>query len=501
MNQNQPGSPYSEARAMRNPELQFIKPVVGNAPQKEGSKCPFAFLFEGPRGLPFLGSYISFFKNPLAFFQGLKKHGSVARFHIGSADCYQLNEPADIRNFLVRDYQLVEKAGIMVQARRVLGDALFTTEGAAHKRQRRLTQPAFSSTRIKEYGRVVAPYVRAIVGKWGNNQTIDMTAEMNRLSLGIAGRTLFGADLYKDGGKLNEAVSDILEFFNPSLMMVFGLWAKLPTRRARRFNAAKALLENVVRQMIKNEMIKTEPSSSLLSILIHSMRQEGPLDEAKIKEIRDHAMTFLLAGHETVGTALNWVWHLLSINPDAEARLHEELEETLGGVLPDVEDAGNLPYTEMVIKEAMRMFPPVWAMKRRVKEDYRVGNRVIPAGSIVGISQYALHRDPVFFPEPEKFNPMRWTPEEEEKRPDYSYFPFGGGARSCIGAEWAMLEMKLLVAAMAQMMALRPVSKDPVELKPLITLRPKENIRMIVHRRKITAERPAVLPHYSVSNL
>lgn len=459
----------------------FIKPIVRKA---SAYKCPFAYMFEGPKGHPLIGNYLEFFRGPLAFFSRLRdQFGDLVHFKIGSTDCFHLNNPKDVRNFLVRDHRMAEKSGIIVKAKEVLGEGLLTTEGEHHRRQRRLSQPAFSNSSVEGYGKTMPSYIHGIVSKWKEGDEINITREMNRLTLGIAGRTLFGEEIYEDSGDLNDAVTDAMEYFNPNLMMIFDLFSWIPTPRAMKMRRAKALLEKTVRGMIEKHVKEGSEGNSFLDHLIRSMTAERPLDEAMVKELRDQAMTFLLAGHETVGTALNWALYLLAQNPEVEARFHDEIDREIGNRLARPDDVRNLKYTEKIIKETLRLYPPLWALKRRVTEDYHVDGKVIPAGSTVGVSQYAVQRDPRFFPDPDRFDPERWNPEEEAKRPDYSYFPFGGGARSCIGAGMAMMEMSLALVTLARTWRFNLVPGQKVELNPLITLRPKKGIMTTLEAR------------------
>ena len=201
------------------------------------------------------------------------------------------------------------------------------------------------------------------------------------------------------------------------------------------------------------------------------------------EQLRDEVMTLFLAGHETTANALAWTWYLLSQNPEVEAKLHAELDAVLAGNLPTVDDVQKLTYTEKVLTESMRLFPPVWVMGRRAVSSYKAGGFYVPAGSIVLLSQYVIHHDERHYADPEKFDPERWTPEARAARPKYSYFPFGGGPRLCIGEQFAWMEGILLIATLAQKWKLRLVPGHPVAPQPLITLRPKHGMRMTLELR------------------
>jgi cytochrome P450 len=222
-------------------------------------------------------------------------------------------------------------------------------------------------------------------------------------------------------------------------------------------------------------------------MLLMAQDEEGDSGSMTDAQLRDEAMTLFVAGHETTANALTWTWYLLSEHPEVEAKLHEEIDSTLAGRLPTADDVARLPYTEMVFAEAMRLFPPAWTMGRRVLSDYQVGQYVVPAGSIVLLSQWVTHHDPRYYPEPFKFDPERWTAEAREARPKFAYFPFGGGPRVCIGEAFAWMEGALLIATIAQQWKMRLAPGHRVEPKPMITLRPKYGMRMVIERRMLAA--------------
>ena len=219
-------------------------------------------------------------------------------------------------------------------------------------------------------------------------------------------------------------------------------------------------------------------------MLLLAQDEEGATGGMTDRQVRDEAITIFLAGHETTANALTWTWYLLSQNPAAEEKLHAEIDAVLGGRLPTTDDVPQLKYTEMVMAESMRLFPPAWAIGRMAVEDYTVGGYVVPKGALMLLSPYAMHHDARFYPDPERFDPERWTPEAREARPPYSYFPFGGGQRRCIGEGFAWMEGILLIATIAQHWRMRLVPNHPIELRPVITLRPKHGMRMTVHKRE-----------------
>jgi cytochrome P450 len=323
-------------------------------------------------------------------------------------------------------------------------------------------------------------YAARLRDGWQEGAIIDVWQEMMRVTLAIAGKTLFDADVESEAPELREALTDLMRLFNRVTLPFAGLLEKLPLPSNYRFLKARARLDSTIYRIINERRASGEDRGDLLSMLLNAQDDEGDGSRMSDTQVRDEAMTLFIAGHETTANALTWTWRLLSQNPDAEAMLHREIGEVLGGELPGVEHLARLRYTEMVFAEAMRLYPPAWTIGRRAINDYEVGGYSVPAGSIVLMSQYVTHHDPRFFPDPFKFVPERWTPEAQAMRPKFSYFPFGGGPRVCIGESFAWMEGVLLIAAIAQRWRLRLSPDHPVEIEPLVTLRPKHGMKMRV---------------------
>ena len=283
---------------------------------------------------------------------------------------------------------------------------------------------------------------RAAAG-WRDGETVDISQEMMRLTLGIVGQTLFDAGVESsEADEVGAALSEMMELFGYLMLPYTELLEKLPLPQVRRFNRARARLDAVVSRIIEERRRSGADRGDLLSMLMLAEDEEAGRERMSDEQVRDEAMTIFLAGHETTANAMTWAFYLLSRNPEAEARLHAELDEVLeGGRAPSVEDTQRLRYTEMVAAETMRLYPPAWAVGRMAVEDHEADGYFIPKGSLVLASQYVMHRDPRYFPDPERFDPERWTPEAKEARPPFSYFPFGGGVRRCIGEGFAWMEI------------------------------------------------------------
>ncbi len=438
----------------------------------------------GPRQIFPLSGLLSYRKGPLPFFQNLAaQFGDLSYFRLGPQEAFFLNHPDYIKDVLVTNHASFHKGLALQRAKRLLGEGLLTSEDEVHRRQRRLAQPAFHRSRIASYAQVMTAYGSQTCTRWRDGDTLDMSAEMMQLTLGIVGKTLFDADVVSDAQEVGEAMTVVMDLFNTITIPFFELIQKLPLPQLRRFDTAKARLDAIIYRLIEQRRLAGEDRGDLLSMLLLAQDTEVDGGGMTDEQLRDELMTIFLAGHETTANALTWTWYLLSQNPEAEARLHEEIDRVLEGRLPDFDDVAKLKYTEMVLAETMRLYPPAWALGRLAMEDFEIGGYVVPRKSLVLMSQFVMHRDPRYFADPLKFDPDRWTTEARESRPQFSYFPFGGGPRRCIGEGFAWMEGILLIATIARQWQMRLVPNHPVVLKPVITLRPKHGMRMTVSRR------------------
>jgi len=425
-------------------------------------------------------------RDPLAFLtRAARQYGDVARFRMGPVELHLLNRPEWIRDVLVTHAASFHKGRGLERAKRLLGEGLLTSEDPVHLRQRRMMQPAFHQQRIAGYGAVMVELAERLADRWAAGETRDIAREMTRLTLAIVGRTLFDADVEGEADEIGAALTASLEQFGRTITLPFyEIFDRLPLPSNRRFEKARRRIDATIARMIAHRRRAPGRGTDLLSLLVAASDPEGDGGGMTDAQVRDEAVTIFLAGHETTANALAWTWYLLSRNPPAEERLHAELDAVLGGRAPSVEDLPRLAYTERVLAESMRLFPPAWIIGRRAMAPYSVGGFDIPQGSIVVASQWVTHRDPRFFPEPERFEPDRWLPEAKEARPKFSYYPFGGGPRVCIGEGFAWMEGILALATIARRWRPRLVAGQRVEPAPSITLRPKHGIRMTLERRR-----------------
>ncbi len=437
----------------------------------------------GPRQAFPLSGLLAYRRGALPFFQSLAEYGDISYFRLGPQPAFFFNHPDYIKEILVTNNSNFMKGLALQRAKRMLGDGLLTSEGEFHRRQRRLAQPAFHRLRIASYAEVMTDYAAQISQDWHDGETLDISEEMMRLTLGIVGKTLFDADVISDAQEVGEAMTVVMDLFNTITVPFFELLQKLPLPQFRRFDNAKLRLDAIIYRLIEERRRSGQDRGDLLSMLLLAQDTEGDGGQMTDTQLRDELMTIFLAGHETTANAMTWTWYLLSQNPEVEAKLHAEIDAVLAGRLPGFEDVAQLKYTEMVLTESMRLYPPAWALGRMALNDCEIGGYVVPKKSLVLMSQYVMHHDPRYFAEPFRFEPERWSPEARETRPQFSYFPFGGGPRRCIGEGFAWMEGILLLATLARHWQMRLVPGHPVELKPVITLRPKHGMRMIVTKR------------------
>ena len=413
------------------------------------------------------------------------QYGDIARVPLGAETLYLFSDPELVRDVLVTNHRNFHKGRGLERAKKLLGDGLLTSEGEVHLRQRRLAQPAFHRQRVAAYGATMASYAAARRDPWHTGATIDAHQEMMALTLAIVGKTLFDADVEHEAAEIGAAITTTFESFNFGFYMPFGaLIERLPFPATLRFRRARARLDATIYRLIAERRRSGTDRGDLLSMLLLAQDTEGDGGGMTDLQLRDEAMTIFLAGHETTANALTWTWYLLSQHPDVEGRMHAEIDSALGGRLPSADDLPALPYTRMVLAESMRLYPPAWIIGRRAVGPFEAGGYTIPARSIVLLCQYTMHRDPRWFPDPERFDPDRFTPEQQASRPKFSYFPFGGGPRVCIGEQFAWMEGVILLATIAQRWRLRLVPGHPVATQPIITLRPRYGMRMTVENRE-----------------
>lgn len=437
----------------------------------------------GPRDTLPLVRLLSFRRDPPGTLDALRRaHGDVATFRIGRRRIYLLSHPDLVRDVLVTHHRNFIKSYALQRARVLLGHGLLTSENPLHMRQRRLAQPAFHRDRVAAMARTMTRYAVETADRWAPGMEVDAGAEMNRLTLAIAGETLLGAGVEDEADEIRGALTDALSLFSRIHNPLGELLDRIPVPGTLRMRRARERLDATIYRAIAQRRASGDARDDLLGMLLSARDDEGDGGGMTDEQLRDELLTLFLAGHETTANALAWTWHLLAEHPEAEARLHDELRTVLGGRAPTAADYPSLPFTRAVLAESMRIRPPAWTIGREPLADFEAGGYRIRAGSIVLVSPWIVHRDGRWWSEPHAFRPERWmAPDFEASLPRMAYFPFGGGPRKCIGEGFAWMEGVLALATMAGRWKLRPVPGARVTAEPRITLRPV-GLRMRVER-------------------
>jgi cytochrome P450 len=410
------------------------------------------------------------------------KYGDVLHLKAGREEIFILNHPDDIREMLVVKHENFRKGEGVMMLDRMLGKGLITNDGASHKQQRRLVQPAFHRKRIASYAAAMVDAAQQQAQVWQNREQIDMAQEMLQLTLVIVGRTLFNTDVAQEADTFHDGLATAMEAFRKIGLSAWGqLVERLPFPINARLRQARENLDKVAYRIIDEHRRAGVDQGDLLSMLLMAQYEDGrPMS---MQQVRDEIMTLFLAGHETVAHALTWTWYLLAQHPEVLAKVQQEVDTVLAGRPATIDDLPRLSYIEQVIMESMRLCPPVWAIDRRAICDTDIRGIHIPKRSRVVMSQYVVHHDARFYPDPERFDPERWTSEAQATRPKFAYFPFGGGPRLCVGETFAWTESILLVATLSQYWEAHLAPNARIAFQPAVTLRPKYGVKMALHKR------------------
>jgi len=436
--------------------------------------------------------YRQFFKDPLSHVtRWMETYGDVWHFMIGDTHNYSVANPDVIYELFVRQAKRFIKGPAYTSKKtglaRFMGEGLVTSNGDFWKRQRRLVAPAFHAIRVHAYADTMVDYTLKRLEGWSDGAVLDVDEEMMQLTLTIVARTLFDADASSTVNQVKKAVAVVQKANNTASILPY--W--LPTPLRARSWLANNSLNKIVYGFINDRRKTGEDRGDLLSMLLLAEDADG--ERMTDLQARDEAVTLFLAGHETTANTLNWTWWLLAQHPEVEAKLHAELDSVLAGRAPKLEDLRSLPYTDIVIKEALRLMPAVWSVSRTAAEDTEVCGYPMPKGTTAQVMIYLLHRHPDYWKQPKDFLPERWLDPEIENLHKYAYLPFAGGPRVCIGNSFAIMEANLLLATIAQRYRLRLI--DGVEIKPaaLITMFPRDGLPMRLEERATGAavNRPA----------
>jgi len=458
-----------------------VRPGSG-APDRRVHRIP------GPRGSFLLGSLLEIQRDPLTFISHCHRlYGDVFQARLGPKNVYVVAHPADVQHVLQENNRNYRKGAHYDTLRPMFGNGLMMSEGDYWLKQRRIVQPAFHRQRLGQFASTMTRLTEEMLDRWQpiseRGHSIDVASEMVKLTLTIVCTSLFGADVSREAAGVGAAHAFCLTHAEHRIVSLFALPESIPTPDNLRYRRSVNLLHGVVDRFINERRSSGEDTGDLLSTLAFARYEEtGELMDHD--QLRDEMITLFLNGHETVAGALGWAFYLLSKSPQVERRLHEELATVLGGRTPTFEDLPKLKYTTMVIEESMRLFPPAWIIERDTLGPDEISGYYIPPKSTVVLSQWLTHRHPDFWENPEGFDPERFSPEQSANRHRFAYFPFGGGPRLCVGANYALMEMPLVLATIAQRFHLDLVPGHPVVMEPVITLRPKYGILINLRPRK-----------------
>jgi cytochrome P450 len=424
-----------------------------------------------------------FNRDILGFVMRGHDYADVVRARFFYVTAYFLYHPVDIEYVMSTNAKNFVKS-ISLHSnffQRLVGNGLLTSEGEFWRRQRRLAQPAFHRQRISSYGDVMVEYAQRLISSWRAGEKRDIHRDMMRLTLEIVVKTLFNSDVAADADRVERVMAELVRPFASQATLKWILDNRLPTPAHRRFHKLAAEIDEIIYRIIAERHASGHDEGDLLSMLLAAQDEDG--SQMTDKQLRDEVITLFLAGQETTALTLSWAWYLLAQNPAVEQKFHAEIHKVLKGRAPTVADVPQLKFTELIVKESMRLYPPAFGVGREAVEECEIGGYRVPAKAQVFMFQWVTQRDPRYFDQPDKFNPDRWTEAFTNGLPKYAYFPFGGGPRICIGNSFAMMEIILVLAAIGQKLRFSLTSDHPVELQPAMSLRPRDGIQIRVENR------------------
>jgi len=437
----------------------------------------------GPKGHFLLGSVREFSQDTLGFMLELPRYGDFVSYRFGPFTSYAANHPDYFHQILVTDAdKFVKDRVTRTVLDEIVGNGLLLSGGDFWKRQRKLVQPAFHSKRIGAYAEIIVDFTEEMLNQWQEASILEIDQEMTALTMRVISKTLFDADVSAEAREVSEAVTDATWVINHRFNMILPPPHWLPTKDNRIMRRSVNRLDAVIQRFIDERRASGDDKGDLLSMLLMARDEdEGQMTD---KQVRDEAMTLFGAGHETTSNGLTWALYLISQHREVEARLIAELDTVLEGRSPRLEDLPNLPYTDMIFKEALRLYPPAFAAVRETAEDVTIGDYAVKKGALIILNFFAVHRDARWWDEPERFNPERFSPENESRIIKYSYLPFGAGPRVCVGNMFAMMEARLILATIFQRYRVSLAPGHVVEPQRIFTLRSKYGMKMIPRLRE-----------------
>ncbi len=437
----------------------------------------------GPKGHWLLGSLPEFRKDMLAFFRKVAADfGDIASYRLGPRRLILISDPALVEKMLVTDHKKYIKPYVQRLLRPIVGNGLFTSDGEFWSRQRRLVQPSFNRQHMESYAGIMALHTQRLLEGWRDGEEKDLHAEMMRLTLGTVSEAMLNVDAGSYSKQVARFIDVFVDYFERRLIGSASLPYIFPTPENLKMRRAVRGLEFILDEMISSRR-KDPIGTDLLSVLMRA-RDESDSTGMTDRQLRDEALTVFLAGHETTTNALSWTWYLLASHPDVEEKLLSELREVLNGRSPTLADIPMLKYTEQVLLESMRLFPPIYALGRETVETVELGGYEIPPQTTVIASQWVMHYDSRYFDDPTRFNPDRFSRQSAKEIPKYAYFPFGGGPRYCVGKTFGMVEAALAVATLAPLYRFELNKDKPVYPRASVMLRPATGVHCTLRARK-----------------
>ncbi|RFU66050.1 cytochrome P450 [Peribacillus glennii] len=438
-----------------------------------------------PNGRLITGHLKDFQEDPLGFLRKAANYGQVAKMRFGPfKHVYLISDPEMIKEVLVTKQKYFVKSKDFHALKPILGEGLLTSEKDTHMRQRRLIQPAFKRSHINNYGQDMIEVTAEHLSNWNDGEERSITQDMMDITLAIISKTMFGMDLKEGYSIVGEPIETAMRMAIKRMRTIINLPLWIPTKSNRELKKAIDELNAAVYRFIENRRQESVVHEDMLGILMAARDQEDGIGMTDT-QVRDELMTIFLAGHETTANALSWTLYLLSQHPEAEKKLFDEIDSVIGSRNPVPGDFINLPYTQNVIWESMRIYPPAFVIGREADEDVVIGGYHFKKGDTIMVSQYVMHHKQEYFPDPEAFRPERFENNFVKTIPTFAYFPFGGGPRVCIGNHFALMEAVLVLATITRRFKVKlPPDHHPVIPYPSITLRPRSGLRMIVKERR-----------------
>ncbi|GAC1636705.1 MAG: cytochrome P450 [Ktedonobacteraceae bacterium] len=450
-----------------------------NTPDMQNAQTTKTVFPPGPRRLPYIGNLLSLRRDPLGYIQQLQRtYGNMATIYLGKNPLVLLFKPEYVRSVLVENPRNFSNAGVASDDENLSSEGLLTIDGEKQRQQRRAVQPAFHKKYVESYATVIEQYTQELLETWHAGDTIDMSSTMQQLTLRIISKCLFSIDLSNQLNALGGTFNDMIGSATSVAEDVLRIRIDNPVTGYGKRMAAMRRLDTLIYTLIAQRRGDESEHTDVLSMLLSAPSGSETQESLTEKQIHDHILTFIAAGHETTANALVWTFYLLSRHPEVRGKLLTEIRDVLGNRAATVEDLGKLTYTDWVLNEAMRLYPPAWMQARFVTKEFELDGVTLQPGTLVMMSQWVLHRLPEVWGDPEAFRPERWDPVSGQKVPSGAYFPFGMGPRICIGMPLAQMEAKLILTAVLQTYVPQPFPGYEPGLNPTITLRPKQNLRV-----------------------